>query len=62
MSPTTPAHEGMKYAGGGLDKGECGIEISVVSERHNGVLACTMGYKTGSVEGSGYMRLTVASK
>lgn len=62
LAPSHKPHEGLRYTGAGLQQGECGLEIPNVSERHNGNLVCTLGFVNSAIEGTGTMRLTVASK
>ncbi|XP_060809024.1 fasciclin-3 isoform X2 [Amyelois transitella] len=54
------ASENVIYAGRGLESGECGAHIRLVSEALNGNISCTLPPERGSVEITAAMRLIVA--
>ncbi|GLH08367.1 Fasciclin-3 [Gryllus bimaculatus] len=52
--------DGVKYAGAGLESGQCGFTVQRLPASFNGGFRCTMGFRNLPEEGIGVFNITVA--
>lgn len=53
---------GIRYQGAGWEKGECGITIMNVGEKHNGNITCSLVPSSDTKELTGKIQIVVACK
>jgi hypothetical protein len=61
LMPRQPSEDGIDYYGEGLDKGQCGVTISNIKERHDGNITCHLTPGKGRSESYNSVRMIVAS-
>ncbi|XP_011496129.1 PREDICTED: fasciclin-3 [Ceratosolen solmsi marchali] len=62
LTPGQPSEDGIDYYGEGLDKGQCGVTISNIKERHDGNVTCYLTPGKGRSESYNSVRMIVAKQ